>query len=145
MFKRDLFLVVVTCTIIATAQAMDNASTLPLTVKLPSAEKIGAYLYNGGFEVFVNMTHLDQFLGNKEVRPVWLLNKIGAYVDYYPQYLRDEAKRQRQGVGIQVIEDFAPLVKEQVLKCILSESPEVYEALLALEKRVKDNQQQAKL
>lgn len=136
MFKKNLFSVIVVCTIIVTAQAMDNGTKLPLTIKLPSAEKLRSYLSKGGLWTFVERTNIDRFLDSRELNPLKLFTIVSDYVDHYAQDLQNEAQRQRRGVGFQIVEDSAPLKKEQVLKCILHESPDVYNKLLAFDERL---------
>jgi hypothetical protein len=144
MFKINLFSVVVVCTIIVSAQAMDNATELPSTVKLPSAEKLRSYLFKGGFKDFVNAKNIDTFLGGQELNPLKLFKIVADYVEHYHQYLRDEAQAQEKHVGFRVTVPVA-FTREEVLKWILHESPAVYSKLLDFEERLNNSLNQAKL
>ena len=134
MIKKNIVLVVGACMVIATAQAMN--SELPSTITLPSAQKLSRYLFEDGFGDFVTKNNIDRVLGDQTFHPQKLLKLVNYYVIQYAHDVIDETKLQRQHAGV-YLPIPEPITKEQILKCILRNSPELCSKLLTFENEIK--------
>jgi hypothetical protein len=130
MIRRHLIYMIIALNMTGALQAMFNGTKLSLMkklrtycskqiiIKLPSPAKLKENLCKKGFDHFVEHTEIDIKLGNKELYPLGVAVAVETHVYDYAESLKNP-----------MIQSLMEMRKEQLIECILQDSPKGLEEL----------------